>query len=76
MHRGRAGGAGVLDPARALEAQVGRGLEHQRGSEILRRKPGVEMAEHDFVDIGGGNAGIGERIPGDPYDQALNRLAL
>jgi hypothetical protein len=34
------------------------------------------MAEHDLIDIGGGNAGIGERIPGDPYDQALDRLAL
>ena len=34
------------------------------------------MAEHDLIDIGGGNAGIGERIPGDPYDQAFDRLAL
>ena len=76
MHRGRAGGAGVLDPARALEPQVGRSLKHQRGSEILRREPGVEMPEHDLVDIGGGNPGVGERLLGDAHDQALDRLAL
>jgi hypothetical protein len=76
MYRGRAGGTGVLDPARALEAQVGRSLEHQRGSEILRREPGVEMPEQDLVDIGSGNPGIGERLLGDAHDQALDRLAL
>ena len=38
MHGGRAGRAGVLDPRRALEAQIGRGLQHQRGGEILRRE--------------------------------------
>ena len=34
------------------------------------------MAEHDLVDVGGGNPGIRERLLGDPYDQALDRLAL
>ena len=62
MHGGRAGGAGILDPGRALEAQIGRGLQHQRGGEILRREAGVEMAEHDLVHIGGRDAGIGERL--------------
>ena len=76
MHRGRTRGAGILDPARALEAQIGRGLKHQRGGEILRREPGVEMAEHDLVDVGGGNPGVRERLLRDPYDQALDRLAL
>ena len=51
MHRGGAGGAGVLDPGGALEAQIGRGLQHQRSGEILRRKAGIEMAEHDLVDV-------------------------
>jgi hypothetical protein len=36
MHGGRAGGTRVLDPARALEAQVCRGLENQRCGKILR----------------------------------------
>jgi hypothetical protein len=34
------------------------------------------MAEHDLVDVGGGNPGVRERLLGDPYDQALDRLAL
>ena len=61
MHRGGTGGAGVLDPGRALEAQVGRGLQHQRGGEILRRKAGIEVAEHDLVDVGRRDPGIGQR---------------
>ena len=76
MHGGRAGGAGILDPARALEAQIGRGLQHQRGGEVLRREAGVEMTEHDLVDVAGGDAGIGQRLLRDPHDQALDRLAF
>ena len=72
MHRRRAGGAGVLHPRRALEAQVGRGLQHQRGGEILRREAGVEMAEHDLVHVGGRDAGVGQRVGRDPHDQALD----
>ena len=76
MHGGRTGGAGILDPRRALETQIGRGLQHQRGGEILRRKAGVEMAEHDLVDVLGGDPGIGQRLAGDPHDQAFDALAI
>jgi hypothetical protein len=34
------------------------------------------MPEHDLVDIGGGNPGIGERLLGNAHNQALDRLAL
>ena len=74
MHGGRAGGAGILDPGGALEAQIGRGLQHQRGGEILRREAGVEMAEHDLVDVAGGDAGVRQRRARDPHDQAFDRL--
>ena len=76
MHRGRAGGAGVLDPGRALEAQLGGGLEHQRGGEILGREAAIEMAQHDFVDVLRLDPGVGERLLGDPHDQALDRFAF
>jgi hypothetical protein len=76
MHGGRAGGAGVLDARRRLEAQAVVGLQHQRGGEILRREAGVEMAEHDLVDIGGGDAGIGQRLVGDAHDQALDAVSV
>jgi hypothetical protein len=44
MDSGRTGGTGVLDPAGALEAQLRRGLKHQRSGKILGREAGVEMA--------------------------------
>src|SRR5205085_2692756 len=72
MHGGRSGRAGVLDPGRALEAQVGGGLQHQRGGKILGREAGVEMAEHDLVDLLGLDPGVGERTLSDAHDQALD----
>ncbi len=33
------------------------------------------MAEHDFVDVFGGNPGIGQSLAGDPHDEALDGLA-
>ena len=72
MHGGRTGGAGVFHARRALEAQIGRGLQHQRGGKILRRKAGVEMPEHDLVDVFGGDTGVGQRLAGDPHDQAFD----
>ena len=59
------GGAGILDARRALEAQIRRRLQNQRGGEILRRKAGIEVAQHDLIDIGGRNAGIGKGIGRD-----------
>jgi hypothetical protein len=51
VHRRRTGGAGVFDARGRLEAQFGVCLQHQRGREILRREAGVEMPEHDLVDV-------------------------
>src|ERR1700721_3073292 len=51
MHGGGAGGAGILDARRRFEAQVGRGLQHQRSGKILRREAGIEVAEHNLVDV-------------------------
>jgi hypothetical protein len=76
MHSCGTGGAGVLDPGRALEAQIGRGLQHQRRGEILRREARVEMAEHDLVDFARPNAGIRQRLVRDPHNQAFDGLAL
>ena len=51
MYGGGTGSAGVLDAGGALEAQIGRGLQHQRSGKILRREAGIEVAEHDLVDV-------------------------
>ena len=63
--------AGVLDAGGRLEAQGRIGLQHQRGGKILRREAGIEMPEHDLVDIGGGDAGIGQRLIRHAHDQAV-----
>ena len=60
----------------ALEAQFGRGLQHQRGGKVLRREAGVEMAEHDLVDIGRADAGVRQRFARHPHDQAFERFAV
>src|SRR5204862_745933 len=60
MDRRRAGGAGILDPGRRLEAEGGVGLEYQRGREFLLYKAAVHRAEIDLVDIGRRDAGIGK----------------
>ena len=73
---GGTGGAGIFDARRGLEAQPIVGLQHQARCEILRRETGVEMAEHDLVDIVRADAGVVERVNGDLGDQALQRLAF
>ena len=76
MDRGRAGGAGVLDPGRGLEAQGRVGLEHQRAGEVLGDEAAVEVAEPDLVDVGRGEAGIGDGGGCSLDDQALRRSRL
>jgi len=51
-------------------------LQHEGGGEILRRKAGIEMAEHDFIDVLGRDIGIGERRIGHPHNQAFDGLAF
>ena len=75
VHGGGTGRAGVLDAGGALEAQVGRGLQHQRGGEVLRREAGIEVAEHNLVDVLCRNSGVGERLARDLDDQTLDGLA-
>jgi len=48
---GRASRAGILDPRGALEPQLGRSLQHQRGGKILCREASVKMPEDDLVDV-------------------------
>ena len=76
VHCRRTGGAGILHPGRALEAQVRCRLQHQGGGKILGREPGIEMAEQDIVDVSGRYSRIGQCIGCHPYDQALNRVAV
>src|ERR1700730_8035056 len=76
MHRGGPGRACVLDTGRGLETQIRRGLEHQGGGKILRRKTGVEVTEQDFIDICRRNAGVIERgVRGADY-QAFHRFVI
>ena len=63
---------GVANPY----AQMRIGLQHQRSREILRREAGVEMAEHDLVDISGRNAGVRHRLVGDLGDKAFHGLGV
>jgi hypothetical protein len=70
VDRGRAGGAGILHPGRPLEAQVRRGLQDQRSGKVLGREPGIEMPQQDFIDLTGGDAGIGQRAGRGTDDQA------
>ena len=67
MDRGRAGGAGVLDPGRRLEAKSRIGLQHERAGKILANEAAVEVAEIDVVDVGRRDA---RRRP----DRPLRRL--
>lgn len=76
MHRRRSGRARILDARGRLEAQFRIGLQHQRRGEILRREAGVEVPQHDFVDIGRGDAGIGKRLGRGADHQALHRLRI
>jgi hypothetical protein len=76
VDRGRAGRAGVLDADRGLEAEALVRLQHQRGGEVLWAKAGVEMAEHDLVDVARLDAGVLQRLVGNADDQALHGLVI
>jgi hypothetical protein len=73
---GRTGGAGVLDPRGRLEAQFRVCLQHQRCRKILRRETGVEMPEHDLVDIACGNAGVRQRFGRHLDHEAFNGFGV
>ncbi len=76
IDRGRAGGAGILDPRRALEAQRRIELQHQRGGKFLAREAAIEGAEINLVDVGGRDAGILQRVARDADDERFDILAL
>jgi hypothetical protein len=59
----------------AIDVKPWRGLQHQRSGKILRRKAGIEVAEHDLVDVFGLNAGVGQRFAGHFHDQAFHGFA-
>ncbi len=72
MHGGRTRRAGIFHPRRALEAERRVGLQHEGSGEILRRKSGVEMPEHDLVDIARLKACVGDGVAGHRYDHAFD----
>jgi hypothetical protein len=72
VDRRRAGGAGVLDAGRRLEAERRIGLEHQRGRELLLDEAAVHRAEKYLVDIGRRDPGIGQCALRDLDDQRFN----
>jgi hypothetical protein len=72
VHRGRAGGAGVLEARRRHVTQFGQRLQHQGRREILLGEAVVEQADEDAVDFGGRDAGVLDRRPRHPGDQALD----
>ena len=72
MDRGRAGGAGVLDPRRRGEAQIAARLQHQRGREVLLHEAGIELAEINGVDVTRLDAGVGQRLGGDVGNHGLD----
>src|SRR5580704_1003170 len=76
MHSGRAGRAGIFHPGSALETQVRRSLQDQRSGKILRREAGIEVAEHDFIDVGRRNPRVGKRLIGHPYNEAFDGLTV
>src|SRR6516165_6029401 len=76
MDRRRAGGAGILDPRRRLEAKAGVGLKSQGGREFLAHEAAVHRTKIDRVDIGGGDAGIGQGRVRHLDDQRLDVPAL
>ena len=75
VHGGGAGRARVLDPCRALEAQIGCGLQHERCGKILRREAGVEVPEDDLVDVLCRDTGVEQRLVCHAYHKALDRFA-
>ena len=62
----------VLDTGGRLEAECRVGLQHEARGEVLSRETGVEMAEHDLVDILGADPRILERAGRRGHDQALD----
>ncbi len=74
MHGSGTRGARVLHTRCALEAQVVRGLQDQRGGKILGGKPGVEMPEHDLVDVFCGDPGVSQRLARNFHDQTFERF--
>ena len=42
----------------------------------MLRESGIEVSEHNLVHIGGRDAGIRNRIRGNTYNEAFNRLGI
>jgi hypothetical protein len=76
MDRGRSGGAGVLHPRRALEAQSRFALHHERGRELLALEAGIDLADEHLVDVRRGNAGVRQRRADHLSDQRLHIDAI
>jgi hypothetical protein len=75
MNSGGTRGAGILHAGRPLEAQIRRRLQNQRGREVLCGKAGIEVAQHDLVDVGGRDACVCKSIGRYPHNQAFDGLS-
>ena len=63
MDRGRAGGAGVLDPGRGLETElVARPEEYEEAVKSCGEKPALKCPSDDLVDVLGADPRMGERL--------------
>ena len=76
VDRGRAGGAGVLDTGRRLEAEIGMGLQRQRGVELLAHEAAVHVADVDHVDVLGLDAGVGDGLGRGLHHQRFAGFAV
>jgi hypothetical protein len=72
MDRCAARGTGVLDAHRRRHAQAGHQSGRQSGNEALLHHAGAEMADHDGVDVGPFEPGVGQRGGGDFRHQAFD----
>src|SRR5882757_8345588 len=76
VDRGRAGGAGILDPRAGLEAQVRVRLQRQGGVELLAHEAAIHVADIDDVDVLGLDASVGDSLAGGLHDQRFAGLAV
>jgi hypothetical protein len=59
-----------------LKRSAGSACSTSEAVKVLRREAGIEMAEHDLIDLVGGDAGIDQRVGRDRDDQALDGLGI
>ena len=72
VERRRAGGAGILEVGRRRVGEARPVHGDERALEALLREAGIHRADVDAVDLRVLDAGMSQRLAGDPGDQALD----